>query len=394
MKTVLDIMLGACANPKLIGGVPEHDLKEKRNLAVSIREKIRQSRVFYIDDEVTQAATNLGVHHPRILLEMLHRARTPFPKIWLEWSVAAQVKAANGTLADDAPERTGCFVEQMSEEESIFRITIIHIGPAGMNGFSIVPLCIYYNLRSGITTLPSLFRQREILEAIAPDGGGANVQAYVDYIRKALLGGAYQEEHPKEDEDEEEKQNRIQACDALSEHAMWIRNPMLNGIYKKIETGQLDHRYKKAFRDLTKMTIQECSGTWRQVVSLLALLNAHDFVQHEQKIPTQKSHLVNGRSVPYLQHVLVSLKLPRKVVENQLVRSFAESSPRRRHDVSGSWRQWRHRGDPKCEHAYIDVTPNRQRCQICGHARWWVPSYQRGDATVGYVIKDYLVERH
>jgi hypothetical protein len=122
-------------------------------------------------------------------------------------------------------------------------------------------------------------------------------------------------------------------------------------------------------------------------------MNTQDFIARDQHFKVGKSYTVAGHVVPYLDHITVKLKLPRRVVEQRVARELAESLPRRRHGVPGHFAESRKKGDPNCEHAYIDVSPTHERCVLCKHSRWWVKAHERGDASLGYVIKDRLVTR-
>ncbi len=129
------------------------------------------------------------------------------------------------------------------------------------------------------------------------------------------------------------------------------------------------------------------------MVSVLALLNARDLVQTEVRRDGTKARLVGGKITPFLEHTLVSLKLPRRLAIERALRELRDSLPRRRHEVVGHWKHSRKRGDTSCDHVFLDETPQRQRCAVCGFKRWWQNEHLRGSAQVGFLTKDRLVER-
>jgi hypothetical protein len=399
-----DILNAACADPKrLLGGDPA-DFGQKKNLAARLREKLRASRKFYVDEEVARAAMRLGVQHPNILLEMLRRARPPFETIWLDWPLRPQIEESGTPYYADAPERSACFIDRLQDDE--FRLTLMGGPPKDdptNNQVAVNNLAIVYNVRIPIAR-PDLDNLQITIAGIS--------KLSPELLKKALIGSGYNDRN-NPDADTEENKYRQVYCDQLAAHAAWIINPLLANYQKDVFAGKYDgkrytHR-RRGFDDSVRTVeasakdalsymyandIMEHSGQWRFVVSLLALINAQDHVQHEDyRYGKTRSQIVGGHIVPYLEHILVKLKLPRQVVETRMVADLVDAIPRRRHEVIGHFRQSRKRGDANCAHAYFDVTPTRQRCALCNHSIWWVDEFERGDARLGYVIKDRLVTK-
>lgn len=401
-RPLADIVYGACANPNLIIGGDPRDTKGNREIAFQLRDKLRNARRFYVDEDVTRAATRLGVQHPSVLMEMLRRARPPFQKIWIEWPLAAQIEEAGQDIADDAPVRTGCFVEHIGQEEPIFLVTAIGAPPANeprSNTISVSQAAVLYHLQSPIATAPRLVEMESQL------GGLAGLPQ--DLMARSLIGSAYAGRN-YDDATEEEIQLRFEQCDRLSSYAAWILNPMLRKWHTNVLATDMygGKRFRmvgepgrtvtaiEALRSTVQTSILEHAGMWRFVIALLALINNQEYTETES-YRAGKSQLISGHVVPYLEHLLVKLKLPRRVTEERVLRDLTDAMgfATRRHEVMGHFRQSRKRGDPDCDHAYIDVTPTRCRCTICGHSIWWVDEYERGNAALGYVIKDRLVTR-
>lgn len=382
-----DTINAACVDPKrlLLVPSPNYDERGLRALAVQVRAMLRSSRRFYIDEEVVRAASRLGVQHPKVLYEMLNRARTPFEKIWLEWPLDAQLEEAGQKSATDAPLRAGAFIERLDEAEPIYRMMQVGGPPRNIDRqyIALPALSVIYNLHTPFLTSSA---ESEQIQQIS--------QMPKDFINMTLLGKAYSGTDPS-DADEEEMEERQRYCDALSMHAKYIFNPLTRSYVVPALAGNADRVLPTAAQDARthiRITIRETSGQWRLIIALLALINAQDFVERSS-YRYGRNHIVRATVVPYLEHITVKLKLPRHIVQDRLVRQYVEYIPRRRHEVMGHWKQSRKRGDPNCDHAYIDVTPSRQRCALCAHSRWWVNEHERGDASIGYVTKDRLVTR-
>jgi len=393
-RPLADIINAACADPtRLILGLHPQDRDGRRVLGNRVRMAMRTARRFYIDDEVTRAATRLGVQHPNILCQMLARARTPFDSIWLEWAVAPQVEEAGMPVAEDAPERTGVLIERLDENEPIYRM--IQLGNSiKPNEVIVGPLAIMYHLVSPIMDIRSIPDQKLIADT---------TKLPEEYINITTVGSAYQNQ-AEDDADDLEIEQRRYYCDLLASHAAHILNPLTASYIHRVLDGKHDkegnnltvHGVRVTHREAMQITMQdsikEHSGAWRFVMSLLALMNTQDYVERET-FRAGRSQIVSGHVVPYLEHITVKLKLPRRIVEERMVRELVDAIPRRRHEVMGHWKQSRKRGDPHCNHPYIDVTPRRQRCPLCSHSRWWVNEHMRGTAELGFVVKDRVVTR-
>ncbi|CAM6053397.1 unnamed protein product [Sphagnum tenellum] len=387
MRPLADIVYAACCNPeKLLFEHPTVD--GRRKMGAHYKSLVREARRFYVDDEVTAAATTLGVQHPDVLMAMLQRARSPFRTCWLEWSNRIQCEEAGIPFLDDSPERIGVLVERLDEFEPLYRLTTI-VTPINVpaNRIGISPITVTYNLNAAIGA--EFTSDRDLLVELT--------NLPIDYIRKTVVGGAYTgrvvdgqaERDPEEIAFREERCNALamHACITIASHMKLIAQDSLNPdtIYNR---GNVSGMFRNE--------IVENSGTWRMAITLFALINAQDYTAKTQ-FKKGKNHLAGGKVVPYLDHYMVSLKLPRKVVQDRIVREMIEAIPRRRHEVMGHFRrQPQTEAQLMCDHAYVNETPARQICAIpgCGHRRTWINEYMRGDATVGVVLKDRLVTKN
>ena len=131
------------------------------------------------------------------------------------------------------------------------------------------------------------------------------------------------------------------------------------------------------------------NGTVRNLVALLLILNR----QRERVTLTQvppKGVVYKGKRKVFMAHSLVTLTTEDY---GAITRSFSPTghheSPRR-HQVRGFFRHYhRVRG---CEHAFLEEgRPDRWVCQHCGTRRVWVHDHLRGDASKGFITKEYVV---
>lgn len=376
MKALFDTVYAACCNPvKLLDCHPSAD--GRRKLGAEYKTWMRESRRYFVDDDATRSAAVLGVQHPEILLSMLRKARLPFARVWIEWNNRAQAEETGGQATESTPERIGVLLERLHEREPLYRMTVL--GPLANGHAAICPVSVVYHLDQPVGALFADDR-RAILEIS---------ELSEKYMDAALVGTAYS--GGVIGTDSEEAEHRKALCEELTKHATLVITPFVVPIVHAVLAGRIHS--SEQMRDMFYMQIAEQAGTWRMILSLLALINAQDCVATEHRDKTAGSRLVCGKPVPFLDHWTVTLKLSRKIAEARIVRAMADAIPRRRHEVTGHWKHSRKRwpGSPDCAHAWVSETGMREACAICGHKRWWVNEFMRGSAEIGVVTTDRFV---
>jgi len=136
--------------------------------------------------------------------------------------------------------------------------------------------------------------------------------------------------------------------------------------------------------------LRTSAGDPRNAWAFLLWLNRpkHTVLNRE---PARRT-LRHGRQVTYGAHHTVEIDLGRSRI---LRRAFLLSGPRlspRRHKVRGAFHH--SGGDTDHGHAWplIPDVDGHWKCSGCGRVRWWVKDHVRGDATRGWVDKDYAVK--
>ena len=384
-------------DPYLIGPAGQ------RKAAAMVRDTMRNSQRFLVDDEVARAAAHFGTQHPDILLGMLPRARLPFPKVWVEWSQRVVLEELGQPVEDDCPPLIGAFVEQITgdDEHPLYRITECGVDFTNEQArvASINATSILYSLDSPILGYNYTMQDRSDISRMS----GISKEM----MDKALIGSLYTEEMARYDQrpddeppdDETDIQFRLDLCRKLSGYATHVFSPFYPS-YREM----MEHRLHEMYGHIVRRSIVEFSGTWRLIISLFALVQSRDYTTHEQPPlnPARRRYPVGNKMAPYLQHWRVKLALPRRVVLRRMIASTREALPRPRHGVEGHWAARHHA--PKsygsdaatianCVHVDVAETPNRLRCALCGRATYWVKNHERGSSEVGYVTKDRVVVR-
>jgi hypothetical protein len=144
-----------------------------------------------------------------------------------------------------------------------------------------------------------------------------------------------------------------------------------------------------------KTTAQQNAGTLRWGTAILASLNTVPTVRAPREASGHFQHRL--RSIPKLStvHVSIDAKPGHEVAVYD--KHFHEATGRhnRRHEVRGHWRvvDSRRKGVPStpywmCAHVAADEDGLYALCGKCGHLLRWIDHHERGDAALGYVIKD------
>jgi hypothetical protein len=136
-------------------------------------------------------------------------------------------------------------------------------------------------------------------------------------------------------------------------------------------------------------------GQMRWLVTALAMLNEvpvrADYVQpsHSMRAPRSKRH-------NFLDYHKCSLRLPKTRPIPYLERYLANVERKHRaHEVRGHWRTYLHESYcPTEEHAWEYDHDNGYRlCGKCmGYSRF-IHEHVRGDASLGWVKKDYVIKK-
>lgn len=129
------------------------------------------------------------------------------------------------------------------------------------------------------------------------------------------------------------------------------------------------------------------AGDVRNIWACLLWINQPTRTRFTDEPATRK--LYRGKLTAYASHRVVEIDLGRiKTIR----RAFEIDAPRlspRGHEVRGYWQH--HGGDKQCGHQWPLLPDEKEvfHCVKCGRLRWWNDETVRGDATRGWVTKEY-----
>jgi len=138
---------------------------------------------------------------------------------------------------------------------------------------------------------------------------------------------------------------------------------------------------------LPQFVSRMCRGELRTLLCLLLWLNQQRVVYHDYVAPRRA--LLRGRPVTYMKHHVVRLK--KNVTQRQMRSVLSDRAPPRRHEVRPFWRNKDMQAS--CQHSF-PMDPDEKGhfiCKGCGGKRFPVKSFPRGDASRGFITKEYKV---
>ncbi len=367
--------------------------KYREKHAEILRNMVRNSDKFYADEEVTRAATRLGIDHPESLIKLLKNILLPNKTVWIEWFCRISVEEANGKSYPDAQEKSGCFIQEISENE--YLITTVGV----------------VNDKTGVTSSPISFLFRT--DSLADNHPDTKILSNLTNFSEETLsqfpvGTAYSKlrnkvsskvEHLKNlsSESNFEKIQTIIEIDAANLQQRKVEEFMKHCtiIITPFARKSLLEENKKSLSKLLINDIQETAGTFYFMVSLLSLMNSPEFVNSTpSKRDSKKPILVGGKIIPYMEHKIVKLIVPKQVAINGISKpgSYENQEPvRRQHEVMPFWCTSHKNDHLKCDHEFEFRTASKQVCKLCGTKKWKVKKHLRGDPNLGIITKDRIL---
>jgi hypothetical protein len=156
----------------------------------------------------------------------------------------------------------------------------------------------------------------------------------------------------------------------------------------KLDSGETARLYARRIADQSISTIiREFVGELRRAWAFLATIN--DLPTRLEQVRASKGYVARGSYRRFVDHVVVHLTVPETVYRVK-ARQVLALAKRRAHMVRGFWRIYTWQAPKPCERL-AHVWDANDNCQ-CGAWRTWIAEHQRGDAALGFVMHDYVVE--
>lgn len=369
--------------------------KPLEDVMVRYRIAMRKANRFVLDDQLTELVTevsNTAAIDVNKILRWLHSAVVPYETTWIEFDLHVKV-AKMRTLAplldpfdgyDKVPPRMGLLIQRDVNVPTAFAITLVTqmIKNDGANALTCPQPVVY------------LFDAGKHPERVA---GYEKYWAISDYAQSTAWG--YSTDF---DQMELSPEQRKQAeyfktgtpkslLGYMALAAAPLHQVLMN--YAQKRTGVSDKMRLGLAEDFVA-SARENSGMLRWVIVLLSML-AEVPVRHSGLLRMPGKHRVGPLRKPFMDFHKISIKLPKTRPVAYVMRKLDQGTGRRNraHEVRSHWRTYMNEMQERCAHEWAYDEGNGYR--LCGRCMAYgrlIKEHIRGDAELGWVRKDYVLE--
>jgi len=383
-----------------------HQAKEIEPILRSYRQDMLKAHRFVLDNDFVRYATEVSTTtKPEKLLTRLQYATLPYDITWIEFDLKTKVEvmrelhnADNSKFNwDEVADRLGLIIRRLSNTEAVVEMVCETFGAHGLIGTTI---CYFFSVREYAFS--------------GQDGKGTGCRPFVALDQPDAAARIL-----------EMSENEIYMLQQLGPASLWgysaggrstmiekmtqmkeLRLPeflMRHGVLgtgrmrQVMETFVASAGDKVVFDTIASLMVQETTeftGMMRWIVTVLACLNEVPIDSHHvQPAGTIRTGLT-GRRAKMDYHRLV-LRVPKEKPVQYIERQFRTATRRRAHEVMQHWRNYLHH-DVQCrrdEHEWTyDYDEGYRLCGKCMAYSRLIPEHIRGDPSLGWVRKDYVVK--
>jgi len=352
----------------------------------NFQRKLEKATIFQLEDDFVCLAVQASMEAPDKILGMLRNSDVPYDLMWVEWNELLKVLELGGTEGLGEAFEMGMLIERDHRfpDLRIYQATMIArekgarkiiLSPVGLRwtpqeGQSRKKLAQTHDMR-----LNGLFKgmeQDEDENSLSMMYGlGPNwIQKYLDAkLSKDEFIDSVRPNHWYT----ELREITRQAVYAVPDTQLWV-----DGWLKSVGQQNIKTRHGEATRiiqGVMESFATIVAGDLRWIVTVMGLLNAFEVVGGtKMQLPLRSPETKKGPAKPYYEYRKIGIKVPKLKLTTLIARQFGGGRPKRAHMVRGHYRTRRN-----------GVKLPREKWQ-------WIPSHIRGDASLGWVQKDYVVE--
>jgi hypothetical protein len=355
--------------------------KELDAANLQFRIDLRKANRFELDNDFVRLATQVASTQPGALLSRVGIATLPYETTWIEFDLHAKVSQsiAQGTAQyptlDNVPYRLGLLLKRHPRRASCWTMTVVS------------ELKMFEHHLVTINPAAFTFDADELDFKLLNDDGILSLKgdntAFHDVA--ALAWGFYNAEHSP---------IRAAAFRELARHGSPTIHPSFHGIADRGIRSKDMNRVREIAAELTK-NAKENAGLLRWMVTVLAMLNEVPVISnHVQPTGLQRVRLNTKR--PLLDFHRLTLRVPKTKALPWIERKLSHSERRHKaHEVRSHWRSYPPKKPPGCkEHQWLyDHEHGYRLCEICESFSRNIPEHVRGDPSLGWVRKDYVVKK-
>jgi hypothetical protein len=331
---------------------------------------LRHAHRFLLDDSLVRHVTHVSsATTPQKLLQRLPSATLPYPTVWMEFNLHAKVQASAeraGVKANltDTPERMGLLFKRDESNPSVWQMEVVANMRISRGRTFTVPFHIAYGL--------------------CPPGLNNKPHEKVQTAERvwASWGWGYSADSGYSGYDADDEPVMPECLEG------WGRVAIATASRSMVLAVDAEVTAKAA-----TTFAEDNAGLLRWAATALAILSEVPTHVSDEVQPSGRK-MVAGAAKPLLSYRRLTLHLPLnkdpvRYINRKL--DHAVVARKRAHDVRGHWRNY-HLVEG-CEHTWqqADEDPTYRRCTSCGGFSRFIAEHVRGDATLGWVKKEYVL---
>jgi hypothetical protein len=391
--------------PKRLG-LNKHQAKKVEPILASYRHDMRRAHRFVLDNDFVRYATEVSsATRPEKLLARLQYATLPYDVTWIEFDLKTKVEVMRNFHNMDnskfdwneVADRLGLIIRRLSDTEAVVEMVCETFGAHGLIGTTI---CYFFSVREyewslkdgrGIGCEP--FMPPDTVTAIARYPG-MNTEK-VEQLRRigpASLWGYSSAEHHSTVIESMAQMKNLALPSFLARHGILGMGRMRQIIGTLMSPGR-EEVVSDTIAALLVQETTEFTGMMRWVVTILACLNEVPIDSHHiQPEGTIRTGLTGRR--PLMDYHRIVLRVPKEKPVQYIERQLRTATRRRAHEVRSHWRTYLHEQRcPRDEHQWTyDYDEGYRLCGICMAYGRLIHEHVRGDPSLGWVRKDYVVK--
>jgi hypothetical protein len=379
------------ASTYTLGAAANQAWKRKRIDEVMLQQRVamRKAHRFVLDSEFVEHATRASTVDSKKLLARLQFATLPYETTWIEFDLHTKIRVLQELhkierigLADISP-RLGILLQRIDDTTGIATLVSEAGDSADMHllshCFSMVERTYWppFNGHEPLRIGRNVERDQRLLDH-ANGGMWGYTQREDGGMLWATPGADIADLHTPV---------------FLQRHGHTATGPLF-GMYRSLWGD--DQASNQRLADLCKLEITEFAGHMRWLVTVLAMLN--EVPLHANYVmPMHQQRVDRTRKVKFVDYHKVTLRLPKLRPIPYIERHINGDVARRHraHEVRAHWRTYLH--EQHCareEHTWEYDHENGYRlCGKCMAYSRLIHEHVRGDATLGWIRKDYVIKK-
>lgn len=339
--------------------------------------ELHNAKRFVLDDDLVRAISHISHNTPADkLISRFSSAVLPYPIVWMEldYRVLFDIQFAylNATVEERKElGRIGYLLVRSPTNPGAWTLEIVvntgMVEPQRKYTVKAAPLLLQYGFSPyGVDALKTnaAFRFK-------------NMQTMTDEQRRILS-------------------DAISCCWGGADNAGKVLRPeFIDSTFVTIAPSHSTHAIQTSSLKLTEIVKAQATLSWgmlRWVVTALSMLSEVPDVIHAEESGGSVARQSGGKSGYSFHRLTLCIpkdKDPVRYIKRKLDHAIA--ARKRAHEVRGHWRNYHLKEG--CEHTWqqADEDPTYRRCTSCGAFSRFIAEHVRGDETLGWVRKEYIL---